>query len=154
MPDPIPHGHHAVTPYLVCRGASRAIDFYRRALGAQEAFRLDGPGGTVMHAELVIGDSRVMIADESPDGQWRSPQSVGGTPVTIVLYVNDVDAVFRQAIAAGATEVRPVRDEFYGDRSGTLRDPFGHVWTINTHVEDVSREEIGRRMAAMQQPGA
>lgn len=145
MPKPIPDGYHTVTPYLVCRGASRAIDFYEKTFGAKELYRLEGPGGTVGHAELAVGDSRVMLADESPDGMWRSPQSVGGTAVSIVLYVEDVDVVFRRAISEGATEVQPLKNQFYGDRSGTLRDPFGHIWTINTHVEDVPEDEIARR---------
>ena len=154
MPKPIPDGYHAVTPYLICRGAARAIEFYQRALGAKELYRLPGPGDTVGHAELLIGDSHVMLADESPDGGWRSPQSVGGTPVTMVLYVEDVDAVFRQALEAGATALREVKDQFYGDRMGTLRDPFGHVWSIGTHVEDVAPEEMSRRAAAASQAPA
>src|SRR5512147_969226 len=149
MPQPIPDGYHAVTPYLICRNAAQAIQFYERAFGAKELYRLPGPNGSVGHAELAIGDSRVMMADESPDGAWRSPQSVGGTPVTMVLYVKDVDAVIRQALSAGATEVRPVQNQFYGDRMGTLQDPFGHVWTIGTHIEDVSMDEMKRRMAEL-----
>ncbi len=149
MPNPIPDGYHAVTPYLICRNAARAIEFYAKAFGAKELFRFPGPNGTIGHAELAIGDSRVMMADESPDGVWKSPQSVGGTPVTMVLYVKDVDAVFRQAVAAGATAVREVQDQFYGDRMGTLQDPFGHVWSIGTHIEDVSLEEMQRRAAAL-----
>lgn len=149
MPNPIPDGYHAVTPYLICRNAARAIEFYAKAFDAKELFRFPGPNGTIGHAELAIGDSRVMMADESPDGVWKSPQSVGGTPVTMVLYVKDVDAVFRQAVAAGATAVREVQDQFYGDRMGTLQDPFGHVWTIGTHIEDVSLEEMQRRAAAL-----
>lgn len=149
MPNPIPDGYHAVTPYLICRNAARAIEFYEKAFGARELYRLPGPNGTIGHAELAIGDSRVMMADESPDGAWKSPQSVGGTPVTMVLYVNDVDDVFRRAVAAGATAVREVKDQFYGDRMGTLQDPFGHVWSVGTHVEDVSPEEMARRAAAL-----
>jgi PhnB protein len=154
VPKPIPDGYHAVTPYLICRGAARAIEFYQRALGAQELYRLDGPGGTVGHAELLIGDSHVMLADESPDGAWRSPQSVGGTPVTMVLYVEDVDVVFGKAVEAGAKVLREVKDQFYGDRMGTLKDPFGHVWSIGTHVEDVPPEEMSRRAAAAAQAPA
>jgi PhnB protein len=154
VPKPIPDGYHAVTPYLICRGAARAIEFYQRALGARELYRLAGPGDTVGHAELLIGDSHVMLADESPDGGWRSPQSVGGTPVTMVLYVEDVDAVFRKALEAGATALREVKDQFYGDRMGTLQDPFGHVWSIGTHVEDVAPEEMSRRAAAASQAPA
>ena len=149
MTKPIPEGYHSVTPYLICKGAAGAIEFYKKALGAKELFRMNGPGGTIGHAELLIGDSHVMLADESPDGQWRSPQSVGGTPVTMMLYVRDVDATFREALAAGAHVVRDVQDQFYGDRSGTIADPFGHVWTIGTHVEDVSPEELGRRAARL-----
>jgi len=152
MAKPIPEGYHAVTPYLICKGAAQAIEFYKKALGAKELFRMDGPGGTIGHAELLIGDSHVMLADESPDGQWRSPQSVGGTPVTMMLYVQDVDATFRDALAAGAHVVRDVKDQFYGDRSGTIADPFGHVWTIGTHVEDVSPDEMARRMAQLPPP--
>jgi PhnB protein len=145
MPKPIPDGYHSVTPYLICRGAQAAIEFYARALGATELYRMPDPEGRIMHAELQVGDSRVMLADETPE--FRSPLSVGGTPVTIVLYVNDVDATFRRAIEAGAKELRAVKTQFYGDRSGTLVDPFGHVWTVGTHVEDVSPEEMNRRMA-------
>jgi PhnB protein len=152
MTKPIPEGYHAVTPYLICKGAARAIEFYEKALGAKELFRMAGPGGTIGHAELLIGDSHVMLADESPDGQWRSPQSVGGTPVTMMLYVKDVDATFREALSAGAHVVREVQDQFYGDRSGTIADPFGHVWTIGTHVEDVSPDEMARRMAQLPHP--
>jgi PhnB protein len=146
---PIPEGYHAVTPYLICKEAAKAIEFYKNALGAKELFRFDGPAGTVGHAELLIGDSQVMLADESPDGAFRSPRSVGGTPVTMMLYVEDVDATFRAAVAAGARVLRNVQDQFYGDRSGTIEDPFGHVWTIGTHVEDVPAEEITRRAASM-----
>lgn len=149
MANPIPDGYHAVTPYLICRNAARAIEFYEKAFGAKELLRFPGPNGTIGHAELQIGDSRVMMADESPDGAWRSPQSIGGTSVSMVIYVPDVDAVFRQAVAAGATAVREVQDQFYGDRMGTLQDPFGHIWSIGTHIEDVSLEEMQRRAAAL-----
>jgi PhnB protein len=145
----IPEGYHAVTPYLICKGAAKAIEFYKAALGAKELFRFDGPGGSIAHAELLIGDSHVMLADESPDGAFRSPQSVGGTPVSIMLYVADADRTFRAAVAAGARALRDVKDQFYGDRSGTIEDPFGHVWTISTHVEDVPPDEIARRAASM-----
>jgi PhnB protein len=150
MPKPIPDGYHAVTPYLICRGAQRAIEFYTRAFGATELYRMPGPDGKIMHAELQVGDSRVMLADET--SEFRSPQSVGGTSVSMMLYVNDVDATFRKAIEAGAKALRDVKNQFYGDRSGTLTDPFGHVWTIGTHVEDVSPEEMTRRMAEQGQP--
>jgi PhnB protein len=151
MPKPIPDGYHTVTPYLICRGAEKAIDFYTKAFGAKELYRMPGPGGTIGHAELQVGDSRVMLADETPE--FRSPQSVGGTPVSMMPYVNDADATFRRAIDAGARALRELKDQFYGDRSGTLADPFGHVWTVGTHVEDVSPEEMSRRMAE-QQPSA
>lgn len=153
MTNPIPDGHHAITPYLILRNASQAIAFYQAAFGARELFRLPGPGGTVAHAELEIGGSRIMMADESPDGAWRSPLSVGGSPVCMVLYVADVDATFRTAVAAGATPLREVADQFYGDRMGTVRDPFGHVWTIGTHLEDVSPEEMAKRAAAGPETG-
>ncbi len=150
MPKPIPDGYHSVTPYLICRNAAQAIAFYEKAFGAKELFRFPGPNGTVGHAELQIGDSRIMMADEPSEGLWRSPQSVGGTStVTLVLYVKEVDAVFRQAVAAGGKEVRKVENQFYGDRMGTLQDPFGHIWTIGTHIEDVSPEEMKRRAAAL-----
>jgi len=143
----IPEGYHAVTPYLVCKGASQDIEFYKKAFGATEMARLAGPDGGIAHAEIRIGDSIVMLADEHPQMGYRGPESFGGTPVSMCLYVADVDSVFRQAIAAGGKETRPVKNQFYGDRSGTLTDPFGHVWTVATHVEDVSLEEIGRRFA-------
>jgi PhnB protein len=149
MPNPVPDGYHTVTPYLICRNAARAISFYEKAFGAKLLYRLPGPNGTIGHAELEVGDSRVMLADESPDGAWRSPQTVGGTPVTMVLYVTDVDAVFQRALAAGGTEVRPVKDQFYGDRVGTLQDPFGHIWSIGTHIEDVPADEMSRRAASL-----
>ena len=145
----IPEGYHSVTPYLVVDGAARAIDFYVQAFGATEVMRMPGPGGKIAHAEIRIGDSHVMLADEHPEQGHRGPKSVGGTPVGILLYVEDVDAMFRKAISLGATETRPVEDQFYGDRSGSLTDPFGHNWMISTHVEDVSPEEMDRRMKAM-----
>jgi PhnB protein len=146
---PIPAGYHTITPYLIIDGAAKAIDFYKRAFNAEELFRLDGPKGTIAHAEVKIGDSPVMLADEMQG--YRGPQALGGTPVTLMIYVTDVDKIFRQAIAAGGKELRPVVDQFYGDRTGTLADPFGHVWTIASHVEDVSPEEIDRRFAKMAQ---
>ncbi len=150
MPNPIPDGYHAVTPYLICRNAAQAIAFYQKAFGARELFRFPGPNGIVGHAELQIGDSRIMLADEPAQGSWRSPQAVGGTTtVTLVLYVKDVDATFRQAVAAGGKEVQKLENKFYGDRMGTLQDPFGHVWSIGTHIEDVSPEEMKRRAAAL-----
>jgi PhnB protein len=152
---PIPEGYHTVTPYLVIQGASRAIDFYKKAFGAVETVRMGGPDGKVGHAEIKIGDSMVMLADEHPDMGYRGPKAYGGTPVSLVLYVEDVDSMFPRAIAAGAKELRPLKDQFYGDRSGTLEDPFGHVWTIGTHKEDVAPDEMERRMAAsMKEPAA
>ena len=141
-----PDGYHSVTPYLVIHGAAKALDFYARAFGAKEKLRLP-MGERIGHAEIVIGDSHVMLADEM--APQRSPRTLGGTPVSLMIYTSDVDAMFRRAIAAGAKELRPVADQFYGDRTGVLEDPFGHVWSIATHVEDVSDEEIRRRMAAM-----
>jgi PhnB protein len=142
---PIPEGYHAVTPHLVVRGCARAIDFYKKAFGAVECYRMQGPDGKVGHADLLIGDSHVMLADEYPDMGYVGPEAAKGTPVTLHLYVNDVDSRFAQAIAAGATSVRPLQDQFYGDRNGVVRDPFGHVWSISTHKEDLSEEEIRRR---------
>jgi PhnB protein len=153
---PIPKGYHTATPYLVMKGAADAIEFYKKAFGAKEMVRMPGPGGSVMHAEIKIGDSPIMLADEVPQIGHRGPHALGGTPVTIVLYVKDVDTLAAQAIAAGATVQRPVIDQFYGDRSGTFADPFGHVWMIATHIEDVPPEEMRKRMQAMmaQQGGA
>jgi PhnB protein len=147
----IPEGYHSVTPYLIIRDASRAIEFYKKAFGAVELMRFPGPGGKVMHAEIKIGDSPIMLADEAPERGHKSPQTLGGTPVGIAIYIEGVDAVFNRAVAAGAKVVMPVKDQFYGDRSGTLTDPFGHQWTLATHVEDVSPEEMQKRMAAMPQ---
>jgi PhnB protein len=144
---PIPDGYHSVTPYLIVDGAADAIEYYKKAFGATELFRMDHEG-KVGHAELKIGDSPIMIADEYPQMGYRSPKALGGTPVSIMIYVEDVDTVYKRAMDAGATEVKPLQDQFYGDRSGTLTDPFGHVWTIATHKEDVSMEEMNRRMAA------
>jgi PhnB protein len=149
---PIPDGYGSVTPYLYIKGAARAIEFYKKALGATELFRLADPSGKVGHAELQIGNSRIMLADEHPDMDVRGPETLGGTSVSFLVYVEDVDARFDHAIAAGATETRPVKDQFYGDRSGSLKDPFGHTWTIATHKEDVSPEEMDSRFKAMQKP--
>jgi PhnB protein len=151
--NPIPDGYHSLTPYLICDGAADAIEYYKKAFGAIELFRMDHEG-KVGHAELKIGDSPFMLADEYPQMGYRSPKALGGTPVSIMIYVEDVDSVYRQAIDAGATEVKPLQDQFYGDRSGTLTDPFGHVWTIATHKEDVTMEEMNRRMAAAHGAGA
>jgi len=150
MVEPIPAGYHSVTPYLMVRDAARAMAFYRDAFGATEVMRFAGPDGRIAHAEVKIGDSHVMLADELPDQGFVGPQTLGGAGVSLMLYVNDVDATFAQALAAGATVRRPVADQFYGDRMGTLVDPYGHVWSIGTHREDVSVEEMQRRMASQQ----
>ncbi len=151
----IPEGYHSVTPYLIIKGASDAIEYYKKAFGATELFRMPGPGGQVMHAEIKIGDSPVMLADEVQQMGYRNPRAYGGTPVSLMIYVEDVDAVFNRAVAAGGKVQQPLEDKFYGDRSGTLEDPFGHVWTVATHKEDVSSEEMKRRMAEMmKQQGA
>lgn len=143
--QPIPAGYHSVTPYLLIRGASDAIAFYVKAFGATEVLQLKSPDGKIGHAEIRIGDSHVMIADEHPDMDFLGPQSRGGTTVSLLIYVEDVDQVFNRAIEAGGTELRPLCDQFYGDRSGTITDPWGHVWSIATHIEDLSPEEIQRR---------
>lgn len=144
----IPDGYHSVTPYLIISGATEAIAFYQKAFGATELMRIDAPGGKIGHAEIKIGDSPIMLADEFPEMGYKSPQTLGGSPVSIMIYVDDVDMVFKQAIAAGGKEQRPVKDQFYGDRSGTLEDPFGHVWHVATHKEDVTPEEMERRAGA------
>ena len=144
---PIPDGYHSVTPYLIVSGAAADIDFYKRAFGATELLRMPGPGGKVMHAEIKVGDSPIMLADEVPEMGHRGPQALGGTPVSIMLYGQDADNVFNQAVAAGAKVMRPLQDQFYGDRSGTITDPYGHVWTIGTHKEDLTPDEIDRRFA-------
>lgn len=146
MIKPIPDGYHSVTPYLIVKGAARALEFYKKAFNATELFRMEGPGGTIGHAEFQIGNSRIMLADESPDMGARSPETIGGSPIGLMIYTEDVDALFKQAVAAGGKQERPVVDQFYGDRSGTLRDPFGHQWTLATHKEDVPPEEMKRRM--------
>jgi PhnB protein len=145
---PIPGGYHTVTPYLIISGAAKALEFYKKAFGATELLRMPHSDGRVGHAELKIGDSRIMLADEFPEMNARSPQSLGGLPVSILLYVEDVDRVFNQAVAAGAKVVRPVQNQFYGNRMGGITDPFGHAWHIATHVEDVSPEELQKRAAA------
>jgi PhnB protein len=148
---PIPEGYHSVTPYLIVTGAAAALDFYAKVFGATELMRMPGPDGRIGHAEIKIGDSPIMLADEHPEIDARSPKTIGGTPVFIMIYVANVDTIFNQAVAAGAKVLKPLSDQFYGDRSGTIEDPFGHKWTIATHVEDVSPEEIERRLAAMAQ---
>lgn len=144
-----PEGYHTVTPYLVIDGAARAIEFYAKAFGAKEVMRMDLPGGKIAHAEVQIGDSRVMLSDESAEWGTRGPKSFGGTPVSVMIYVEDCDAVFNRAVAAGAKPTMPVADQFYGDRSGTLEDPFGHKWHVSTNKETLSKEELQQRMAAM-----
>ena len=141
----IPEGYHALTTSIVCRDAAAAIDFYQRAFGATVRRRMDMPDGKVMHAELQLGDSALMVADEFPEWGSISPQTLGGVASTLHLYVPDVDAMFAQAIAAGATEQMPVQDQFWGDRSGYLKDPFGHRWGLATRIEEVSDEETARR---------
>jgi PhnB protein len=145
----IPDGYPPVTPYLCVDGAAAAIDFYGRVLGATERMRMGGPDGKVGHAELQIGSGLVMLADEFPGMGQRSPRSLGGSPVTVSVYVEDVDAVFAKALDAGAKEVRAVETQFYGDRAGQFEDPWGHLWSIATHVEDVPPEEMARRAEAM-----
>jgi PhnB protein len=145
----IPKGYHAVTPYLSVHGAADAIAFYKKAFGAREVMRMPGPGGTIGHAEIQLGDSRVMLADEFPEMNFRGPYSIGGTPVNIHLYVSDVDKVVKKAVSAGAKVLRPVTDQFYGDRSASLEDPYGHVWHVATHVQDIPVKELKKRAAAM-----
>ncbi len=146
---PIPDGYHSVTPYLIYKDAASAIDFCKQAFGAKEMMRMAKPDGRIGHAELRIGDSVIMLADEAPEIGARGPESFGGTPVLIHLYVADVDAVVARALAAGAKLLRPVENQFYGDRSGGVTDPFGHVWYVATHTEDVSHEQLQERMEAL-----
>jgi PhnB protein len=151
---PIPDGYHTVTPYLIVSGAARALDFYKKAFGATELMRMPGPGDKIMHAEIKVGDSPIMLADEFPERNIRGPQALGGSPVGIMLYVPDVDTVFNRTVAAGAKVDMPLANQFYGDRSGSVIDPFGHKWTISTHVEDVPPAEMEKRAKeAMQKKG-
>ena len=150
----IPDGYHSVTPYLIVNGAAKAMDFYKRAFGAVELMRMARPDGKIGHAEMRIGDSAIMLADEHPEMGYRSPQSLGGAAVSLMVYVERVDDVFGRAVAGGAKELRAIKDQFYGDRSGTLQDPFGHTWTVATHVEDVPPEEMRRRAEKFMQSGA
>ena len=145
----IPEGYHSITPYLHIAGAARAIEFYKEVFGATEVMRMGDPSGKVAHAELKIGGSYVMLADEFPEMGLRGPQSFGGSPVQLLLYVEDVDSLAERAVAAGAKLLEPLEDKFYGDRMGKLEDPFGHIWGIATHKEDVSPEEMERRAAAL-----
>jgi len=150
----IPDGYHSVTPYLIISGAADALEYYKKSFGATELLRIPAPEGKIGHAEIKIGDSPIMLADEFPEMGYKSPKTLGGSPVSIMIYVEDCDTVFKQAIAAGGTEQRPVKDQFYGDRSGTLEDPFGHVWHVATHKEDVSAEEMEQRASAAAAAGA
>ncbi len=148
--QPIPDGYHSVTPYLIIgKGrASEAIDFYGRAFNAKEVMRMPGPDGRITHAEIQLGDSKIMLADEAPKIDAYGPDHFRGSPITLMVYVPDVDATTKQAAAAGATIVRPIADQFYGDRTAGLKDPFGHVWYLATHVRDVSKEEMEHHMHA------
>ena len=153
MSKPIPEGYPRVAPYLIVDGGAAAIDFYCSVLGASERMRMPTPDGRVGHAELQLGDSIIMLADENAEMGARGPASIGGTPVSLHVYVEDSDAVFERAVDAGATALRPVEDRFYGDRSGQFEDPFGHRWDVSTHVEDVPPEEMSKRAAAAMSAG-
>ena len=151
---PIPEGYHSITPYLVISKAAKAIDWYKQAFGAQQTLRMEDPTtGKIGHAEMKIGDSYIMLADEYPDMGYRSPKTLGGAGISLLLYVKDVDGTVKQAVDAGAKIERPLQDQFYGDRTGTIQDPFGHVWTIATHIEDVSPEEMLERSKKAFQTG-
>ena len=145
---PIPEGYHSVTPYLICDGAAKAIEFYKQAFGAVEVVKMPGPNGKVMHAEIKIGDSVIMLADENLETGAKSAKSYGGSPIGILLYVENCDAVVREAVSAGAKITRPLKDEFYGDRAATIVDPFGLTWNVHTHIKDVSPEEMKKAMQA------
>jgi len=153
MAKAIPNDYPRITPYLYIDGASTAIDFYRSVLGASERMRMPGPDGKIGHAELEIGDSVIMLADANPDIDVRSPKSIGGTPIALHVYVDDVDSVFGRAMEAGAKQLRPVENQFYGDRSGQFEDPFGHHWNVATHVEDVPPDEMAKRAASAMAAG-
>ena len=148
MAQPVPDGYHTVSAYLAVDDAARAIEYYTQAFGAREEVRMDAPGGKIGHAELVIGDSRIMLSDPFPQASTRPPSQLGGTSVSLFMYVDDVDAVVKRAVDAGATVTMEVADQFWGDRFGTITDPFGHVWSIATHVEDVPPEEMAERAKA------
>ncbi len=145
----VPNGYHSIIPYLSVNGAAKAIEFYKKVFGATELVRMGGPDGKVGHAELKIGDAHIMLADEHPEMGFRSPKAFGGSPVNILVYLPDVDKAVERAVAAGGKLERPVKDQFYGDRSGQVVDPFGHVWTIATHIEDVSPQEMKKRAEEM-----
>ena len=152
MSSKVPHtpaGYHTVTPYVIVHDAKQAIAFYQQAFGATEVLRLSAPDGSIGHAEIQIGDSRIMLADEMPEMGIRSPKTIGGSATSLMVYVPDVDGLFEQAIAAGGTVLRPVADQFYGDRSGTLEDPFGHSWTLATHKENLSHDTVQERFMSM-----
>jgi PhnB protein len=149
---PIPEGYHSLTPYLIIDGGAQALEYYKKAFGATELFRMEHEG-KIAHAEMKIGDSPFMLSDENPQMGYKGPKSFGGTPVALMIYVDDCDTIFKQAIDAGGTEAKAMQDQFYGDRSGTLTDPFGHIWTVATHKEDVTPEEIDKRLAAMAAAG-
>jgi len=149
MAKAIPEGFHTVTPHVTIKDASKAIEFYKKAFGAEEILRMPAPDGSIMHAEIRIGDSPIMINEEMPQYDCKGPLTLGGSPIAIHLYVNDADAAFKRATDAGATVAMPLEDMFWGDRYGKVKDPFGHTWTIATHKEDVSPEEIGKRAAKM-----
>lgn len=150
---PIPNGYHTVTPYLYIKGAAQAIEYYKKAFGAVETMRMDMPGGKLGHAEIKIGDSAVMLADEQPQMDIAGPETRGGATTSFVIYVKDVDSAYQQALAAGGTEIRAVQNMFYGDRVGVLRDPFGHVWSLATHVEDVPKGELRKRLEDLMKNG-
>jgi PhnB protein len=150
---PVPDGYSTATPYLIVSDAATALDFYKSAFGAAEIMRFAMPGGKLGHAEIQLGNSRIMLADEFPEMGYVGPSSLGGTPVSIHLYVDDADSLFNRAVGAGAQVLRPMKDEFYGDRTGTLKDPFGHMWSVASHKENVSVEELHRRMSAMKPGG-
>jgi len=147
----IPEGYNSVTPYLIIKGAAQAIEYYKKVFDAKVVVRMDGPNGTVGHAELQIGDSRIMLADENPQMGATSATTIGNSPVSLYLYIPDVDRVVEKAVAEGAKILKPVQDQFYGDRSGFIQDPFGHRWGVSTHVEDVSETEMKARMKKMTQ---
>jgi PhnB protein len=147
--EPVPQGYHTLTPYLTVRGGMEALAFYEKAFGATELFRMDGPDGKLMHAEMRLGDSPFMLADEFEEWGNRSPATIGATGSSLMVYVEDVDAIFQRAVEAGAKVVMPVKDQFYGDRTGMVEDPFGHRWSLATHVEDVPPDELERRAKEM-----
>jgi PhnB protein len=151
MAKAIPDGYHSITPYLIVDDAAKALQFYEKAFGATELMRIEGPDGRIGHAEMKIGDSAIMLADEYPTMGYRSPTSLGGAGVSLMVYVDKADETFQQALSCGAQEIQPVKDQFYGDRSGTVKDPFGHVWTISTHMEDIAPDELRRRAERVMQ---